>query len=180
MNDNMDDSPWRGAGPELITAAITVAVTALAGIAVAGWPGLAVVAAGTAALSVVVLRGLAPRPAGQTVRKTREKQSARSIAGFAQRKFVVASGTGNRAFFESDLRPALEHLLAARLAERHGINLYTQPEAARRAFCRTNADAALWRWIDPAVERPAEQRGSTERGIPRRVLARLVERLEHL
>ncbi|HEY6788292.1 MAG TPA: hypothetical protein VI365_13385, partial [Trebonia sp.] len=71
----------------------------------------------------------------------------------------------------------LEHLLAARLAERHGVNLYTDPAAARRAFVRTARDDALWPWIDPAVVTAASD---AHLGIPRRTLARLIDRLEHL
>ena len=71
----------------------------------------------------------------------------------------------------------LEHLLAARLAERHGVNLYTDPAAARRAFVRTAHDEALWRWIDPAQGVAASD---AHPGIPRRTLARLIDRLEHL
>lgn len=175
-----DLNPWRGAGPELLTAAIMVVVAALAALAVAGWPGLAAVAIATAVLSVLVVRGLAPRSALQSVRIAKAKQTARPIGGYAQRRFVVSTGIGNQAFYESDLRPALEHLLAARLAEGHGINLYQDPAAARRVFCRTRSDEALWHWIDPAQAKPAERRGATARGIPRRTLARLVDRLEHL
>ena len=77
---------WRGAAPELTIAAVTVAAAALAGGAVAGWPGLATVAIATAALSMVVLRGLIPRSAAQSVRFARDKQAARAIAGYTQRK----------------------------------------------------------------------------------------------
>jgi hypothetical protein len=172
-------NPWRGAGLELLTAAIAVTATGLAGLAVAGWTGLAIVAVGAAALSLVVVRGLAPRSASQTVRTARAKQTARTISGYGQRRFVVAMGVRDQAFFESDLRPALEHLLAARLAERHGVNLYTEPDAARAAFCRTGRDEALWHWIDPARERTSGRAGARS-GIPRRDLARLVNRLENL
>jgi hypothetical protein len=176
----MTDNPWRGAGPELFIAAVAVAATGIAAIAVAGWPGLVVVAAGTAALSVVVVRGLSPRSARQTVRTAATKPTARPISGYAQRRFVVSSGIANSGFYEAELRPALEHLLAARLAQRHGVNLYTEPDKARQAFCRTRADEALWHWVDPARARPADQRDSPSTGIPRRTLARLVDRLEHL
>ena len=175
------DNPWRGAGPELAIAAIAVTATGLAALAVAGWSGLAAVAAGAAVLSLVVVRGLAPRSAQNAVRTARRKPSARTLSGYGQRRFAVAMGVRDPAFYESELRPALEHLLAARLAERHGVNLYTQPGAARKAFCRTARDEALWRWIDPARER--QQAGSgvaASGGIPRRVLTRLVNRLEHL
>jgi hypothetical protein len=172
-----DQTPWRGAGPELVIAAATVAATALAGAAVAGWPGAVTVAVAAAVGALVVLRGLAPRAAQQSVRMAREKQEARPISGYTQRKFVVASGLSNHAFYQTDLRPVLEHLLAARLAERHGINLYTEPDAARTVFCRTRGDVALWHWIDPA---DSESRDGQGHGIPRRTLARLIDRLEQL
>jgi hypothetical protein len=172
-------SPWRGAGPELAIAAIGVTATGLAALAVAGWSGLAAVAAGAAVLSLVVVRGLAPRSANQTVRTARSKPSARTLSGYGQRRFAVAMGVRDLAFYDSELRPALEHLLAARLAERHGVNLYTQPDAARKVFCRTARDEALWRWIDPARERQQAGSGAAG-GIPRHVLTRLVNRLEHL
>jgi hypothetical protein len=172
-----DQTPWRGAGPELIIAAVAVAATALAGAAVAGWPGAVMVAVAAAVGALVVLRGLAPRAAEQSVRMAREKQGARPISGYTQRRFLVASGLSNQAFYKTDLRPVLEHLLAARLAERHGINLYTEPGAAQTAFCRTRGDAALWRWIDPAASESINGQG---RGIPRRTLVRLIDRLEQL
>lgn len=180
LSPRPDPGPWDGACPELVITAITVGVTALAALAVAGWAGLAVVAVAVAVIALAVLRVLAPRSAGQSVRKAREKPAARAISGYAQRRFVVGTSLGSQAFYETDLRPALEHLLAARLAERHGINLYAEPSRARAAFCRTRAEEALWPWIDPAQAVPSERHASDEGGISRRTLARLVDRLEHL
>jgi hypothetical protein len=175
-------SQWRRARPEVITAAVFIALAAVAGFAVAGWPGLAVVATVAAALTLAVLRGLAPRPAQQTTRKAPESDNAtmQSITGFSRQRYMVASGIASRAFYEADLRPVLEHLLAARLAERHGLNLYTDPAAAKRAFVRSARDEALWRWIDPAHARPGEPPGDRARAIPRRSLARLIDRLERM
>ena len=175
-----DANRWRGTGPELTIAAVAVAAAMLAGGALAGWAGVATVAIAAAALSMVVLRGLLPRSAAQSVRRARGKQDTRVIAGYAQRRFVVATSTDSRAFYEADLRPVLEHLLAARLAEKHGVNLYTDPAAAKTAFCRTRGDEALWRWVDPAQALPAGDREKEKHGIPRRTLARLVNRLEQL
>lgn len=172
--------PWREAAPELAIAAVAVTATALAGGAVAGWPGLAVVAIGAASISMVVLRGLVPRSAAQFFRRARDKQVARPIFGYAQRRFVVASGISSRPAYEADLRPLLEHLLAARLAEKHGINLYTDPAAARRVFCRTRGDEALWRWVDPAQTLSTAERDKMRRGVSPRTLTRLVNRLEQL
>lgn len=173
-------SQWRRARPEVIVAAILAALAGVTGFAVAGWPGLAVVATVAAALTLAALRGLAPRPAPPTTPKAPESDNTmHSITGFSRQRFIVASGVSSRAFYEADLRPALEHLLAARLTERHGLNLYTEPAAAKRAFVRSARDEALWRWIDPAA--PDTGTASSEApGIPSRTLARLIDRLEHL
>ena len=169
-------SPWRQARPELIIAGVFTAAMAAAGLAVAGWPGVAAVTTGAAAIALLVVRGLAPRPAAAASRQARESDGGtRSITGYSQRRFLVVSGLSNGAFYEADLQPLLEHLLAARLAERHGVNLYTEPEAARLVFVRTAGDEALWRLIEPSRTAPA-----SPHGISRRALARLIDRLEHL
>ena len=173
-------SRWRDATPELIIAAILVAVAALAGGAVSGWPGVVVVAAAAAGLALLLLRAALPRSAAQASRLARDKQQARAISGYGQRRFIVATSVTSRPLYESDLRPVLEHILAARLAESHGVNLYTEPEAARRAFCRTRADESVWPWIDPGQVLNADQRSRQRRGIPRQALARLITRLEQL
>ena len=171
---------WRPALPELIIAAIAVVAAALAGAAVAGWPGVVIVAVATALIALILLRGILPRSPAQAPRLRRDKQRARGISGYAQRRFVVATSLTSRPMYESDLRPVLEHILAARLAENHAVNLYTEPEAARRAFCRTRGDAGLWRWIDPGQTLDADERSGQRHGISGRTLSRLITRLEQL
>jgi hypothetical protein len=171
---------WRPALPELVIAAVMVAAAALAAAAVAGWPGVFVVAAATSVIAVLLLRAIIPRSAAQTLRQKKDKQRARSISGYAQRRFIVVTSLASRPMYESDLRPVLEHILAARLAERHAVNLYTEPDAARKAFCRTRGDARLWQWIDPGQALGAEERARQSHGIPGRTLSRLITRLEQL
>ena len=64
----------------------------------------------------------------------------------------------------------LEHLLASRLAERHGISLYDDPAAARRAFTGpAPAPRACGDWIDPARKAaagPAPSRHVTSQVSP--------------
>jgi hypothetical protein len=179
--------PWRAARPELAIAAVAVIVAAAGGYAVAGWDGLAVVAIAACAIALLVVRTLLPQGTADAAKKAREKARAKPVSGYSHRWFVVQSSVSNRGFYDGELRPVLEHLLAARLSERHGINLYQDPDAARRQFCRHRGDAALWQWIAPEQE-PAEpgppQRALREqanrRGIPRLVLLRIIERLEKL
>ena len=171
---------WREAAPELIIAGLTVATAALAGAAVAGWPGVVAAAVGASVLALLVLRALIPRSAAQQVRRVKDKQRARPISGYAQRRFIVSTSLTSRPMYESDLRPVLERILAARLADSRGVNLYTEPAQARAAFCRSRADESLWQWIDPQQTQPTTDRASQGHGIPRRTLARLITRLEQL
>jgi hypothetical protein len=172
-------SPWRGTAPELLFAAVAVAATAVAGYAVASWAGLAVVAVATAASAMVLLRGLLPQLTPDAAKKARERPRARTLTGYSHRRFVVHNAMSSQGYYDSELRPVLEHLLAARLAERHGVHLYQDPEAARRLLCRHPRDAGLWRWIDPET-RPRTRETQERRGIPRHTLARLIDRLEKL
>jgi len=174
-------SPWRGAEPELIIAAAAVTAAAAAGYAMAGWTGLSVVAVATAAIALVVLRALLPQLTPDEAKKAREKRQARALSGYSRRRFVVHNAMASQGFYDSELRPTLEHLLAARLAERHGVHLYADPAAARRLLCRSPRDAELWQWIDPATRPQTPPRNVPDRhGIPRRTLARLIDRLEKL
>ena len=144
-------SPWRGTAPELLIAAVLVLVLAVAGYLMAGWAGLAVVAVGTAATAMAVLRVLLPQATPDQARKAREKATARMLSGYSHRRFMVRTATTSLGFYQGELRPVLEHLLAARLAERHGVNLYQDPGKARELLCRGPRDADLWSWIDPAT-----------------------------
>lgn len=168
---------WRQAKPELIIAAVTFVVAALAGYLLAGAAGLATVATVAAAVSLVVLRGLLPQGTPDAARAAAEKLLTHTISGYSHRRHAVTTASASVGFYETELRPALEHILAARLAERHDINLYAEPEAARRLLCRARGDADLWYWLD---KQTAGERAAGDRGIPPRVLARLIDRLEQI
>jgi hypothetical protein len=174
-------SPWRGTRPELVITGVLVLAVAVAAYATAGWAGLAVVAVAAAAISVLVLRTLLPQQTPDEARTVPAKPTARSLSGYSHRRFVVQNAMSSRGFYDGELRPVLEHLLAARLAERHGVHLYQDPAAARALLCREPRDAGLWDWIDPATRPATVPRGGPEQpGIPRRTLTRLIDRLENL
>jgi hypothetical protein len=174
-------SPWRGTKPELVIAAVLVAAAGLAGYVMAGWAGLSAVVLVAAAIALAVLRALLPRLPPDQARTARKKPPARALSGYAQRRFVVETAIRSLAAYNGELRPGLEHLLAARLAERHGVHLYRDPAAARALLCRDSRDADLWAWIDPATRPKESPRSQAEQpGIPRRTLARLIDRLEIL
>ncbi|MYW21862.1 hypothetical protein GT039_41400, partial [Streptomyces sp. SID2955] len=70
--------------------------------------------------------------------------------------------------FDTVMRPQLQRLFAARLAERHGVAMYRNPQRARALV-----GAELWPWIDPQVAAPRP-------ALPEPVLRSLLDRLEAL
>jgi hypothetical protein len=195
-------SEWRSAVPELTIAAGLVAAAGAAGYALAGPAAMAVVVIVAAAAGCAILPRLVPPAEPAPFLDTAEPgpalgSSFASSSDYWRKRARVAEGMQSMAAYNAGLRLTLEHLLASRLAERHGISLYEDPAAAHRLLGTDGRDGDLWRWIDPA-DRPAAaadpgepgqhgelgqhgepgQRG--EPGIPERTLIRLIDRLEHL
>jgi hypothetical protein len=169
---------WRAAVPEIIIAAIVVAVAAAAGYAAAGLAGTAVVVTCAAVTSLVVLRALYPAPAAHDDGGVADTEAIPvTFTGYWRKRAGLVDGTKSMTAYDAELRGTLQRLLAARLAERHGISLHDDPDGARRLLCPTPRDDRLWHWVDPA--RPPAAPGS-QSGIPPRTLARLIERLEKL
>jgi hypothetical protein len=79
-----------------------------------------------------------------------------------------ALGDQGELYFATTLRPQLQRLFAARLAERHGIEMHRAPEEAASLV-----GPEVWPWIDPAEPPPAAR--PTEP-----VLRTLLDRLEAL
>jgi len=172
------DDGWRAAVPEIIIAAIVVAVAAVAGYAAAGLAGTAVVVTCAAVSSLVVLRFLFPAPAGHVDGRVADTEAIPvTFTGYWRNRAGLVDGTHSMTAYDAELRGTLQRLLAARLAERHGISLHDDPDRARRLLCPTPRDDRLWYWVDPA--RPPATLGSRS-GIPPRTLARLIDRMEKL
>lgn len=169
---------WRAAAPELVIAATLVAVTCVAVDLYAGL-GTAVVAAVVwAALALATLRWLVPPPMQPPAEEVPWLQAGRtSFTGYWRKRAMLADASASMVSYDTELRMTLQHLLAARLAERHGISLYQDPEAARRLLLPRANDDVLWYWLDPL--RPAES-DQRRRGIPPRTLAAIINRLERL
>jgi hypothetical protein len=109
-----------------------------------------------------------------------EQWSARgpaSFLGFWRKRSLLSDATASMTAYDADLRPTLQHLLAARLAEKHGVSLHADPATARRLLLPGHRDQALWFWLDPL--RPAEK-DEHRRGIPAHTLAAIFDRLERL
>lgn len=179
--------PGAGAAAALLLLA-GAAVAAEAVLAIAGGGGAA--AAGAVALAVIGLL-IARYVAGaeaidgsyrRAVRLVHQREP--SLQGWAT---AVESALESAAGFERVLRPELERLYAVRLADRHGVSLYREPD---RAAAIVGAD--VFAWIDPrrpgytgplpprrTLDRRAQSTGYTP-PVPDVVLRALVHRLETL
>lgn len=173
---------WRDATPEIIIAVTLVAAAGIAGYALAGAAAPGIVAIGAAVIALIAFRGMLPPDQAPPPRETDVAvgQVPASFTGFWRKRAGLADGIRSAASYDATLRPTLQHLLAARLAERHGISLRDDPDQARRLLCQGERDDGLWYWVDPARQASPPGRANSEPGIPPRTLARLIDRLERL
>jgi hypothetical protein len=169
---------WRALRPELSVVAAMVIATAVAAYGYAGETAAFATVAIWALVLLVLLRWLVPVSRDRVATDEEwQVRSQGSYLGFWRKRGVLVDATTSMRSYDADLRPMLQHLLAAGLAERHGVSLYADPEAARRLLLAGQADDRLWYWLDP--QRPPEQR-SMRQGIPQQTLTAIVERLEQL
>jgi hypothetical protein len=77
-------------------------------------------------------------------------------------------GADGEVHFATTMRPQLQRLFAARLAERHGIDLRRSPQRARGMV-----GPELWPWLDPDAPPPQPE-------LPEPILHALLARLEAL
>ncbi|MFG1807996.1 hypothetical protein [Streptomyces sp. NPDC049040] len=154
----------------LVLYAVGAAVIVLPGLA-EGLPGAAT---GLAVCTVAGL-GIARYTTGAGAQDSGFRRSVRLLGSRApalgEWQRIVDKSIGDRSdvHFIATLRPQLQRLFAARLAERHGVDLHRSPERAEAMI-----GAELWPWIDPA-HRPAQPPDD-----PERVLRALLDRLEAL
>jgi hypothetical protein len=85
-----------------------------------------------------------------------------------QRIVAKSLAADDDARYDTVMRPQLQRLFAARLAERHGVEMYRTPQRARALV-----GAELWPWIDPGTTAPQPT-------LPEPVLRSLLDRLETL
>ena len=136
---------------------MAVAAAGAAGYAVAGPGALAVVAVAAGVISLLVLRSLvrpmAQGSAPEDVSGPDPAVPTPVLSSFSRqwrRRSRLADAQASMSAYEAGLRSQLEHLLASRLAERHGISLYDDP-ARRPAGVRRGQPRARQ---PVAVDRP--------------------------
>jgi hypothetical protein len=172
--------------PELTVTAVLVVATSATVYGYAGVGAAVLTVIIWAVVLLVLLRGLVGAAAPLLLQEQLGRATGRtSFTGFWRRRGVLTNATASMMSYDAELRPTLQHLLAARLAERHDVNLYQDPSGARNILLRGTRegtsfgrrDDQLWYWLDPS--RPAETRQQA-RGIPPRTLAAIIDRLERL
>jgi hypothetical protein len=177
---------WRGSVPELTVTAVLILATCAAVYGYAGAGAAAITMIVWAVVLLVLLRWLVPATGVPLQHQDTWRATGRtSFTGFWRKHGILTNATASMMSYDAELRPTLQHLLAARLAERHDVNLYQDPSSARRLLLPGSArgtipggrDDQLWYWLDPA--RPAETRPQIK-GIPPRTLAAIIDRLERL
>ncbi|MGH6657165.1 MAG: hypothetical protein ACRDVE_18435 [Actinocrinis sp.] len=168
---------------------IGTAVVAEIVLAVAGGAGAAAVgAAAIVVIALLIARYVAGAEAmdGSYRRAVRlVSQREPSLQGWAS---AVDAARESAAGYERVLRPQLERLYAVRLADRHGVSLYHEPERAE-----VIVGAEVFAWIDPRrapylgplpprlnLDRRTHQASNVLPPVPDRVIRALVDRLESL
>jgi hypothetical protein len=140
---------------------------------VAGTGGLAVAATGTTIAALLILRaGIAHDPPPPRRARERQPDEEGPFTSYRQiRRALTWTGTSRR-HYDHAVRPLLTRLLAAVLAERHGIDLHRSPQQARSLVGED-----LWPLLDPAGPASSD---SGSPGVDRGTLTRIVDRLEEL
>jgi hypothetical protein len=152
-----------------VLGAVSVTAVVLLGLA----DGLAAAAGGLALITVGAL-ALARYVAGATSQDSGYRKSVRLLGSHrlavGEWQLIVRRTLGEDAeiHFGTTMRPQLQRLFAARLAEEHGVELYRDP---RRAAVLIGPD--LWPWIDPQNRPPQPV-------LTEQALRALLDRLETL
>ncbi|WP_460110669.1 hypothetical protein [Streptomyces sp. YKOK-J1] len=134
----------------------------------------AAAAAGGLALITAVALAMARHAAGAAAqdsgyrRQVRLLDSRAPVLGGWRRIVAKSLSNDGQAHLDTLMRPQLQRLFAARLAERHGVALYRNPQRARALI-----GAELWPWVDPEATTPQPT-------LPEAVLRSLLDRLEAL
>lgn len=139
----------------------------------AGETGLVVGATALSGLALVAgRRRLAESPPDRPGPATRPPSPAAPFPAYRRIESALFRSAESARHFDHAVRPLLRHVTAATLAERHGIDLAAEPDAARALL-----GPDLWPLVGPA--RPASN-DSRSPGVDGATIARLLDRLEAL
>ena len=156
-------------------AALVVLVIVLAAVPDRRELALQVYAFGLCAIVVLWLLGGPGRPRrGLRVRRGAPRRAARRRGGIdlARVEREVTLGVANAYDLHYRLRPRLRAIVTSRLADRRGIDVERQPEAAQAAV-----EPVVWELVRPDRQPPHDRHGPGL-GLPR--LREVMEGLDHI
>lgn len=173
-HDDRDDEqrPRRLSPAARATGAVALLVVTVA-VAAAGAAGLLVslsLLAMAATLVLVLRMPSAPLPAAR--RRPGPPVDNAPFPAYRQVAEQLSWAAVSPRHYDMVTRPLLTSLAAARLADRHRVDLHADPEAARAVIGED-----VWPWVDPAR---GVSRDSQPPGIGRDTLTHIVDRLENL
>jgi hypothetical protein len=149
-------------------------IVIVAGTMAAGPVGLLLATSVAGAIVMLRLRVIIAEPEARdlpTLPWSRRPQ-ATVLPGFTRTVGSVEWGLVSAFDFDTSLRPRLTRVAAARLADRHGVDLAAQPSAAARLL-----GAEAWALIDPARLPIADR---SIRGPDRAAVARVLDAIERI
>lgn len=151
---------------------VAAGVVAVA-VAFAGAAGVLVAVSGIVVVATVVLlvRTPAPPPPRRRSRPGPPVENA-PFRAYRQVAEQLSWAAVSHRHYDLITRPLLTALAAARLADRHRVDLHADPDAARAVVGED-----VWPWIDPARE---PSRNGQPPGVGTKTLSLIVGRLEEL
>jgi hypothetical protein len=161
--------------PAWLASAAAAAFCLGVGYTLAGALGVVVVATGVAVAALLRARERAGSGPPDGFAARRGRQSDVEAADFpTYRKIAADVGWAgvSRRHYDYVVRPLLIRVLTAVLAERHRIDVTTQPERARRLVGED-----LWPLVDPGARRSDDSHAP---GVSLAAISRVVDRLEEL
>jgi hypothetical protein len=171
--DEDDEPEDEGLGTRARLLLTLAALVVVAATAAAGAAGLLVSVSVLAGLAVLVLALRLPG-AAPARHRSRPGPSVDNVPyrAFRQVAEQLSWADVSPRHYDVVTRPLLTRLAAARLADRHRVDLWSDPGGARAVL-----GDDVWTWVDPARE---ASRDSQPPGIGPETLTRIVDRLESL
>lgn len=170
--DQDEQPPGRLSLATRVVGAGTLALV-VAAVATAGAAGLLVALSSIAVVTALVLFLLTPgAPPPRRARRPGPPVDNAPFRAYRQVAEQLSWAAVSPRHYDLVTRPLLTQVAAARLADRHRVDLHADPAAARALVGED-----VWPWIDPAAE---VSRNSQPPGIGRDTLTLVIDRLEHL
>jgi hypothetical protein len=173
VHDDPTPEPERRLASGESIALLAAGAALVSGVLVAGAAGVLVVATALAAIAGLVFALRTP----EAPRRRRRARPGPEVGDASFRAFrevaeQLSWGAVSRRHYDLTTKPLFVEIAAARLAERHRVDLYVSPERAAELV-----GPEVWALIDP---RQPPSRNSQPPGVPRGALALVVDRLERL